>query len=110
MKFLAAGDIAGFIADYAADAAVFKPLGFAGVGGIAKGLAEFRPVFSALFEEFAQPGARFDVRQREVEGNYAYIIWDAETANNIYDPGSDTYVISDGKIVFQSFAGRIVPK
>jgi len=40
----------------------------------------------------------------------AYIIRDAETADNIYDSGSAPYVIKDGKIVFQSFAGKIVHK
>jgi ketosteroid isomerase-like protein len=99
-----------WIADYAPDAVVFRPLGFAGAGGAAKGRAEFGPAFSALFKEFAQPGTRFEVRQRETEGDYAYIIWEAETAENIYEIGSDTYVIKGGKIVFQSFAGKIVPK
>lgn len=110
LKCLAEGDLVGFLADYAPDAVVFRPLGFAGAGGIAKGLAEYRPAFSALFKEFAQPDTRFEVKQQAIEGDYAYIIWEAETADNIYGPGSDTYVIKDGKIVFQSFAGRIVPK
>jgi ketosteroid isomerase-like protein len=110
LKCLAAGDLAGFLADYAPDAVVFRPVGFAGAGGVAKGLAEFGPVFSALFKEFARPGTRFEMRQQAVEGDYAYIIWEAETADNIYAPGSDTYVIKDGKIIFQSFAGKIVPK
>ena len=110
MQYLADGDLRGFLGDYASDAVVFRPLGFAGAGGIAKGLAEYRPVFTALFKEFAQPGSRFEVKQQAVEGDYAYIIWEAESADNIYEPGSDTYIIKDGKIVFQSFAGKIVPK
>jgi len=110
LKCLSAGDLAGFLADYAPDAVVFRPVGFAGAGGAAKGRAEYSPVFSALFKEFAKPGARFEIRQQEIEGDYAYIIWEAETADNIYEPGSDTYVIKDGKIIFQSFVGKIVPK
>jgi hypothetical protein len=110
LKYLSAGELKGFLADYAPDAVVFRPVGFAGVGGIAKGYMEFGPAFTALFKEFARPGTRFEVRQRAIEGDYAYIIWEAETADNIYELGSDTYVIKNGKIVFQSFAGKIVPK
>lgn len=110
LKCLSAGDLAGFLADYAPDAVVFRPVGFAGAGGIAKGLAEFGPAFSALFKEFARPGTRFEIKQQAIEGDYAYIIWEAETADNIYELGSDTYVIKEGKIIFQSFAGKIVPK
>jgi hypothetical protein len=89
---------------------VFRPVGFAGAGGIAKGLAEFGPAFSALFKEFARPGTRFEIRQQAIEGDYAYIVWEAETEDNIYEPGSDTFVVKEGKIVFQFFAGKIVPK
>ena len=110
LKCLGAGDLAGFLADYASDVVVFRPLGFAGAGGIARGLAEARPAFAALFAEFSPGSTRFEVRQQEIEGDYAYILWEAETAENIYEVGSDTYVIKGGKIVFQSFAGKIVPK
>jgi ketosteroid isomerase-like protein len=55
LKCLSAGDFAGFLAGYAPDAVVFRPVGFAGAGGIVKGLAEFGPAFSALFKEFARP-------------------------------------------------------
>ena len=110
LKCLSAGDLAGFLAEYAPDAVVFRPVGFAGAGGIAKGFAEFRPAFSALFKEFARSGTRFEIRQQAIEGDYACIIWEAETEENIYELGSDTYVIKEGKIIFQSFAGKIVPK
>ena len=68
------------------------------------------PPSPRYLNEFARPGTRFEIRQQAIGGDYAYIIWEAETADNIYELGSDTYVIRDGKIVFQSFAGKIVPK
>lgn len=110
LKCLAAGDLEGLLADYAPEVVVFRPVGFLGAGGIAKGLAAIRPVFSALLTEFAQPGTRFEIGQQAIEGDYAYIVWEAETADNIYQPGSDTFVFKEGKIVLQSFAGKIVPK
>jgi len=45
-----------------------------------------------------------------IEGDYAYIVWRAETPDNIYDFGSDTFVIKNGMIVAQTFAGKIIPK
>jgi ketosteroid isomerase-like protein len=110
LKCLADGDLPGFLADFSPEIVVFRPLGFAGAGGVAKGLTAIGPVFAALFAEFAKPGTRFEVRQQEIEGDYAYIVWDAETGDNFYEPGSDTYIIRNGKIVFQSFAGKIVRK
>jgi hypothetical protein len=38
------------------------------------------------------------------------VIWTAETADNVYEMATDTLVIRGGKIVAQSFAGKIVPK
>jgi hypothetical protein len=45
-----------------------------------------------------------------VEGNYGYILWTAETADNVYELGTDTFVVRDGRIVTQSFAGKITSK
>jgi hypothetical protein len=42
------------------------------------------------------------MKQQFVEGNYAYILWTAETADNVYEVGTDTFVVRDGKIVAQS--------
>jgi hypothetical protein len=110
LKCFGTGDLEGLLADYAPWVVVFRPFGFMGAGGVAKGLTAIRPVFSALLAEFARPGTRFEIRQQEIEGDYAYIVWEAETAENIYKPGSDTFVVNEGKIVFQSFAGKIIPK
>ena len=45
-----------------------------------------------------------------IEGDFAYCIWTAETADNVYELGTDTLVVQDGQIVAQSFAGKITPK
>ena len=50
------------------------------------------------------------MKQQSVEGDYAYILWTAETAANVYEVGTDTFVFRDGRIVAQSFAGKITPK
>jgi hypothetical protein len=63
-----------------------------------------------MIAEFGKPGAAFSIKQQLIEGDYAYILWAAETADNVYELGTDTFVVRDGKIVAQSFTGRIMPK
>jgi hypothetical protein len=63
-----------------------------------------------MIAEFGKPGAAFSMRQRYVDGDHAFILWNAETADNVYELGTDTFVVRNGKIVVQSFAGKISPK
>ena len=62
------------------------------------------------FKEFAKPGASFQMLRQDVDGDTAYILWKAETADNRYEIGTDTFVVKDGKIVTQTSAGKITPK
>ena len=110
LKCFGDGDLAGLLADYVPETVVFRPNGFGGPGTVAKGPAELRAVFSIVLPEFARPGTRFEMRQQAVEGDYAYIVWEAETAQNVYELGSDTFIVKGGKIVAQSIAAKIVPK
>jgi len=48
--------------------------------------------------------------RQEVDGDTAYIVWRAETADNIFELGSDTFIVRNGKIVTQTFAGKVSPK
>ena len=94
----------GILSDYAPGAFLFTP------GGQIKGLDTMKAFFQALLAEFGKPGATFSLKHQSVEGDYGYILWTAETADNVYESGTDTFVVRDGKIVFQSFAGKIIPK
>jgi len=104
LSCFAEGDLKGILADYAPGAVLFTP------DGPVKGVDAIRPLFQALFAEFGKPGASFSMKQQFVEGDYAYILWTAETADNVYEVGTDTFIVRDGKIVAQSFAGKITPK
>jgi ketosteroid isomerase-like protein len=104
LQSFAEGDLNGILSDYAPAAVLFTP------GGALKGTDAIRPFFARLIAEFAKPGASFNVKQRSIEGDYAYIVWIAETADNVYEVGTDTFVVRDGKIVAQSFAGKISSK
>ena len=104
LKFFGEGDLNGILSDYAPGAVFFTP------DGPLKGAEEIRPLFQALIAEFGKPGAVFSLKQQSVVGDYAYIIWTAETADNVYEIATDTFVVRDGKIETQSFAAKITPK
>jgi hypothetical protein len=98
------GDLPGLMADYATESKFFTP------DGVLIGSAVIRAFFARLFEEFAKPGKSFKMLRQDVEGDTAYIVWKAETADNDFDFASDTFVVQDGKIVTQTFAGKILAK
>jgi len=104
LKSFGEGDIKGILSDYAPGGILFTP------EGPLRGVDAIRPLFQAMLAEFGKPGAAFSLKQQFVEGDYAYILWTAETADNVYEMATDTFVVREGKIVIQSFAGRIVPK
>ena len=104
LKCFGEGNLEGILADYSSDAVLFTPT------GPLKGPDAIKPVFQTMFSEFAKPGASFTMHQQCVEGDYAYILWNAETADNYYDAATDTFVVRNGKIVAQSFAAKITQK
>ena len=98
------GDIAGTMADYTAESRFFTP------DGLLRGSEAIRRFFVRMFEEFAKPGMSFEMLRQEVDGDSAYIVWRAETADNIFELGSDTFIVRNGKIATQTFAGKMSPK
>ena len=97
-------DLEGILSDYAPDAVFFTP------EGPLKGVDAIRSLYEAMLAEFRKPGMTIEMKQLSVEGDHAYALWTAETADNVYELGTDTQTIRDGKIVAQSFAAKVVPK
>jgi len=97
-------DIEGVLSDYAPGAVFFTQ------NGPLKGVDAIRPLFQAMIAEFGKPGAKFCMQEQFVAGDYAYILWTAETADNVYELGTDTFVVQNGQIIAQSFTGKIAPK
>jgi len=104
LKSFAERDVDGIVSDYSSDAVLFMP------GGQLKGPDAIKPLFEALVSEFAKPGSSFTMQLRSIEGEHAYILWSAETADNWYEFATDTFVVRKGKIVAQSFAAKIKAK
>jgi ketosteroid isomerase-like protein len=104
LRCFAAGDLQGIMSDYMPDAVFFS------MDGPLKGTDAIRGVFVRMFAEFAKPGASFEMKLQSVDGDCAYILWAAETADNVYEVACDTFVVRAGKIVAQSYAGKVIPK
>ena len=104
LKCFGEGDLNGILSDFAPGAVLFA------MDKTLMGADAIKPFFQAMIAEFGKPGATFSLKQQSIEGDYAYIRWTAETADNVYELGTDTFVVRDGKIVAQSFTGKITPK
>jgi ketosteroid isomerase-like protein len=81
----------GILSDYAPGAVLLTP------DGPLKGADAMRPLFQALIAEFGKTwrGVQHEAAVRR--GEYAYILWTAETADNMYEMATDTFVVRDGK-------------
>ena len=78
--------------------------------GTFRGLDGIESLFTGLFEEFSQEGTSLTVDEMTVEGDFAYLLWHAETPDNVYEFCTDTFYIPDGTIQFQTYAGKTEPK
>jgi ketosteroid isomerase-like protein len=104
LQAFGAGDLSGILEDYTSESIIITP------DGVLRGPEQMASLFEAFFAEFAKPGASFAMRQRVIEGETAYIVWSAETADNVYEMGTDTFWIHDGKIITQTFAAEVKSK
>jgi ketosteroid isomerase-like protein len=104
LKCFGEGDLNGILSDYASGAVLFT------AAGPLKGADARRSLFQGMIAEFGKPGATFSMKQQFIEGDYAYIVWTAETADNVYEIGTDTFVVRGGQIVAQSFTSKVTPK
>lgn len=97
-------DLQGVLSDYAPDAVMFTH------NGTLKGVERIGPLFTALFAEFERGHSTFDMQRQTIEGDHGYIVWTAETVDNVYEMATDTFVVRQGKIVAQSFTAKVRPK
>jgi len=98
------GDLEGLLDDYTDGSVIIAP------DGVKRTREEMQAFFSAILAEFGKPGMSFTMEQQAVEGDVAYVRWTAETADNVYELGTDTFVVRDGKIAVQTFAAKTTPK
>ena len=96
-------DLDGVMADYTEESVLITP------DRTYKGLAEIRENFVQAYKALPANGTTMTVTKSVVSRDVAYIVWKAVTPTLDFKYATDTFVIVDGKIVTQTFAGDIVP-
>ena len=95
LKAFGARDMAAVMQAYGDDSVLVIPT------GVLQGRQQIGNYYEALFAEFAQPGAAFNLLEHTVVGNIAHIAWSGATARNVYEYTAETFAVEDGKIRYQ---------
>jgi hypothetical protein len=98
-----ANDLEGTMADYTEESVLITP------DKTYKGLAEIRENFVNAFTAFPKDSTTMQLQKSIVQQDVGYIIWDAVTPKFKLSFGTDTFVIQNGKIVRQTYAGVAGP-
>jgi hypothetical protein len=98
------GNLDALVADYSEDAVFITPM------GVASGHDELRGLIGGFLAEFGKPGMSFTIDKVTASGDVGQVVWHGETADNVYNFATETYVVVDGKIVGQTFAASMTAK
>ena len=105
LEAFSAGDVDEAMKDYTEDSVFIMP------DATLKGLDGIRAAFSELFGGLFKPGTyEFTMGRVEVVGEVAYIVWSTVNQGADVTLGTDTFVVRDGKIAVQTFAGKVEEK
>ena len=99
-KTFFANDIDGIMADYADDAILITPR------DTRVGAAEIRKGFEGVFKLFPKDSSTSEITKTIVKNDMAYIIWKIKGPKAELAFATDSFIIQNGKIVRQTFAGH----
>jgi hypothetical protein len=88
------------MADYADDAVLVS------INGTANGKAEIKALFERVFKVFPKDSSNYETIKNVMKGDIAYTVWKCKTPKVEYQFATDTFIIQDGKIIRQTFAGH----
>lgn len=98
-----ANDLDGVMADYTDESILITP------DRTYKGLAEIRENFVLAYQALPTNGTTMTVTKSVVSRDVAYIVWKAVTPTLEFKYATDTFIVVDGKIISQTYAGDVVP-
>lgn len=98
-----ANDLEGVMADYTEESILITP------DKTFKGLAEIRENFKVAFSLFPKDSTTMQLNKSVISQDVAYIIWSADAPKLDISFGTDTFIVSDGKIIRQTYAGMVAP-
>ena len=102
-KAFQANDLEATMADYSEESVLITP------DRTFKGLAEIRENFVFAFSLFPKGSTTFQLDKSVVNQDVGYIIWQATSPKIKITYGTDTFIIHNGKIVRQTYAGVAAP-
>lgn len=97
-------DLDGVMEDYTDESILITP------NGTFMGLEQIRGNFVNAFKAFPTQGADLTLNTNLAVKDVGYILWEAETPEFILTYATDTFIIRNGKIIRQTFAGVRVEK
>ena len=104
MRAVGQQDIDAYVAGYAEDGKIVTP------SRVYAGRDEIREFASDWLAEFSGPDVAVEMQSMTFEGDTAIIVFSGETPDKIYDLGVETFVVSGGEIVTQTYVVDITPK
>ena len=96
-----ANDLEAVMADYTDESILITP------DKTFKGLQEIRDNFVFAFTIFPKGKSTLKLRKSIVQQEVGYITWEATTPKTKKSFNTDTFIIHDGKIVRQTYAGLV---
>src|SRR5688500_7677977 len=96
-----ANDLEAVMADYTDESILITP------DKTLKGLQEIRDNFVFAFTSFPKGKSTLKLRKSIVQHEVGYITWEATTPKTKKSFNTDTFIIHDGKIVRQTYAGLV---
>jgi len=102
-KAFNANDLEATMADYTEESILITP------EKTFKGLKEIRDNFVFAFTVFPKGKSTLKLRKSIVQQEGGYITWEATTPKMKKSFNTDTFIIHDGKIVRQTYAGLVAP-
>ncbi len=98
-KTFKANDLEGTMADYTEESILITP------DKTYKGLAEIRENFVNAFVAFPKDSSTLQLDKSVAQQDVGYIIWQATTPKFKLSFATDTFIIQNGKIIRQTYAG-----
>lgn len=92
-------DLDGVMEDYTEESVLITP------DNTFRGLEEIRKNFEFAFTLFPSDSTAMTLQQTVIEQDVAYIIWSADAPKLKLSFGTDTFLVRDGKIIRQTYAG-----
>lgn len=89
------------MADYTEEAVLITP------DATFKGLAQIRKNFEDAYKKFPKDKTVFQLNKQVIDRDVAYILWQAKTPTFNLSYATDTFIIRNGKIIRQTYAGVV---